>query len=475
MKSQIWFYLCLWSKCILFSLSAHAQVLAQPPSVQDETNITSDEDINMSVGTIRVLTLPMIARVAVGDSKVVQANVDDDSKELVLFARSEGNTTLAVWETSGKRRSFNITVRSAQAQEIKEDIVQIVKRIPNVKATIVGEKIVVEGDKLSDADRERLQKLATHYPQILDMSSQVGWDEMVMLDVQIVELPRHYAQELGVKWNGNTQGGMQLGGVAEVASSQLLSRPGEAVMEASLGARAGFAGINALLSSTIQAMANEGQAVILAQPQLMARSGATAEFLAGGEVPYSVLDANGNTQTIFKPYGVSLYITPKIEKNGIIRSKINVEVSAVDSSMNFNGGPALKTRRTSTEFNVKSGEPLVISGFISRDQMQGMEKLPGAGDLPILGELFRSRKFQRNETELVIIVRPVVVSANHPQMKQRVSRTRAIVDSSFEEKPLINVEIMPEHMQLKVTKRPPRLRKLKKQDKAIPVLPVSNK
>ncbi|NOL48865.1 secretion protein [Pelistega europaea] len=461
------------------------------------------QTITMTVGTIKVIALPSIARVAVGDSKIIQANTDDD-KELILFARSEGKTTLEVWNTSGQRRSFEIDVRSAQAQELKEDILKIVQRISNAKASIVGDKIIIEGDRLSDADRERIQKLTTYYPQIVDMSSQIGWDEMVMLDVQIVELPRHYVQELGVKWGASSQGGFQIGGVVDSYSSSLLRRPGDVLLDTVAGARAGYAGLNALLSSTIQAMADNGQAVILAQPQLMARSGATAEFLAGGEVPYSVVDANGNTQTIFKPYGVSLYITPRIEKNGIIRSKINVEVSAVDSSMNLAGGPALKTRRTSTEFNVKSGEPLVLSGFISRDQMQGMARLPGVSEIPILGELFRSRRFQSNETELVIIVRPLVVSANNRQMRQRVARTRAVVDSSFEERPILNVDIQPElspviekerfseedrrltdkyasaedfqplaeHLQFKVVKTPPRLRTINKKTKSRVVLPV---
>lgn len=465
------------------------------------TSITlAQTALNLQIGDIKVIPIENIARVAVGDSKVINANTDDD-KELVLFARAEGKTTLEVWNSEGKRQSFVVDVRSAKERELKQDIQRMLNRIPNVKASIVGEKIIVEGDRLSDADRDRVKQLAAHYPQIVDMSSQIGWDEMVMLDVQILELPRHYVQDLGVKWASSTQGGFQLGAALDRSSSALLSRPGEVFMEAALGARAGYAGMNALLNSSIQAMASQGQAVILAQPQLMARSGATAEFLAGGEVPYSVADANGNTQTIFKPYGVSLYITPRIEKNGIIRSKINVEVSAVDSSMNFNGGPALKTRRTSTEFNVRSGEPLVLSGFISRDQMQGMDRMPGASDIPIIGELFRSRKFQRNETELVIIVRPVVVSTDNKQMKTRVQRTKAVIESSFEEKPIINVEVdssnaeqvlintrnasakmantfsktetrvvtVPEHLQYRVLKKIPKLKRLNKKAKPIPL------
>ena len=90
---------------------------------------------------------------------------------------------------------------------------------------------------------------------------------------------------------------------------------------------------------------------------------------------------------------------------------------------------------------MRSGETLVLSGFISRDQMNGMDKLPGAGDMPIIGELFKSRKFQNNETELVIFVRPVVVNTDNPQLQARVNRSKAIIDSSFEQGPIINVEV----------------------------------
>ena len=401
----------------------------------------AQSSINLQIGDIKVLPIDGIARVAVGDSKVVNAMTDDD-KEVIVFARAQGQTTLEVWDVRGERKSFVIMVRSATERQLQEDIRRMLSRIPHVKAAIVGEKVIVEGDRLTDADRERVSKLLAHYPQIVDMTSQVGWDEMVMLDVQILELPRNFISEVGVKWSGVSQGGFNLGLAYDGASGGIAQRPGETVVGAALNRNLmGYAGVNALLSSSVQAMANEGSAVVLAQPQLMARSGATAEFLAGGEVPYSVVDANGNAQTVFKPYGVSLWITPRIEKNGTIRSKINVEVSSVDNSMSLAGGPALKTRRTSTEFNVRSGETLVLSWFISRDQMNGMDKLPGAGDMPIIGELFKSRKFQNNETELVIFVRPVVVNTDNPQLQARVNRSKAIIDSSFEQGPIINVEV----------------------------------
>lgn len=402
----------------------------------------AQQNINLTVGQIHVLPSEHIARVAVGDGSVVNAVTDDD-KEVVIFARAAGDTSLQIWDVEGNSKNYQIRVASAVQNRLQHDIRNMLNRIENVKATVLGEKVIVEGERLSDGDRERVQLLAKHYPQIVDMTSQVGWDQMVLLDVQILEIPRNFLQELGVSWQSSSVGGFNAGVVWDSVGRNLLMRPGEQAMEALLAQTTplGYFGINALLSSNLKAMANEGKAVMLAQPQLMARSGATAEFLAGGEVPYAIADGNGNTQTVFKPYGVSLQITPRIEKNGIVRSRINVEVSSIDGSMVLQGGPALKIRRTNTEFNVKSGETLVLSGFISRDQMQNMDKVPGMGDVPILSTLFRSKKFQNNETELAIFVRPVVVSSDNEDMQKRIMRSQAIVDSTFEQKALVNVPI----------------------------------
>jgi pilus assembly protein CpaC len=193
--------------------------------------------------------------------------------------------------------------------------------------------------------------------------------------------------------------------------------------------------MNMLLSSRLNLLAQSGEAVVLAQPQLLARSGSTAEFLAGGEVPYATVDKDGNASTFFKPYGVSLRITPTIAASGTVRSRIEVEASAVDASVTANGGPALKTRRAATEFNVRSGQTLVIGGFLSRERDKEANGLPGLRDLPLLGPLFGSRREQVKETELAIFVTPVVVSEDHASMRLTASRAREQIAKAFPDAP----------------------------------------
>lgn len=421
------------SRCIVCTVLA----LAFPPDVS-----AVDASIQMQVGEVRVLSMPNVARVAVGDGHVLNA-VTTDEKEVIVFARHEGSSAVQLWSEHGERKHYLVDVAPDGARQIQQELRSVLERIPNVSVSVVGDKLLIEGDDLSDADRERVLAISQRYPQLLDFTGQVGWDRMVLLDVQVVELPRAYLRELGVRWDTSSQGGANAGFGWDGGSKRLLDRPGETVVPIPFpaGAAVGYFGVNAMLSARVNAMAQSGDAVILAQPQLLARSGSVAEFLAGGEVPYSTVDANGNVNTEFKPYGVSLHITPQIERNNAIRSRIEVEVSSVDTTYAQANGPALKTRRAATEFNVQSGQTLVLAGFVSREDARNSDRIPGLGNLPIFGYLFGSRRFQRNETELAIFVTPVVVSAEHPDVRKRVRQGQAIVASTFPMEARLNAPI----------------------------------
>jgi len=394
--------------------------------------------LSLQVGDVRVLGIPGVARVAVGDGKILNA-VSTDDREVIVFARKAGSSTLQAWTADGQRHRYVVEVTPEGTRQLQEELRIVLERIPGAHVTALGDKLLVEGDDLSDADRQRLAELGRRYPQLLDFTGTVGWDQMVLLDVQVVELPRTLLRELGIRWSPDATGGLTAGVGWDAGSRRFADRPGESVVPLAFPAAsaAGYFGVNALLSAQINLLAQEGQAVVLAQPQLLARSGATAEFLAGGEVPYSTTDGNGNTQTSFKPYGVSLKITPSVERSGAVRSHIEVEVSSIDPALSVPTGPSLKTRRTATEFNVRSGQTLALAGFLSRDSARNVDKIPGLGDLPVLGALFRSSRFQRNETELVVLVTPVLVNAEQVDMRSRVSRTAAVLHQTFPDAPRI--------------------------------------
>jgi pilus assembly protein CpaC len=390
-------------------------------------------EISMRVGETQVLTYALVTRVAVGNGQVMSA-VALDKREVVIFARQSGISSLHVWGEKGGRKAYRITVMPAETDRIRAEVAALLLHIPHARSMTVGEKIVIEGEELSDADHRRISALVERYPQALDFTSEVGWDRMVMLDVQVIEVPRSRMRELGIRWDGASTGGLHTGLAWDSSAiSRMEARPDDSPLQM-IGRAApaqAYFGINALLSARIEALSQSGEAVVLAQPQLMARSGSTAEFLAGGEVPYTTVDSNGRSSTLFKPYGVSLRITPTAQSNGTVRSRIEVEASSVDSAIVSPSGPALKTRRAATEFNVRSGQTLVLAGFISREQTRTQSGVPGLSRLPLLGALFRTRRVERRETELAIFVTPVILGRNDAALAERVRRGKALVDDSF--------------------------------------------
>lgn len=398
--------------------------------------------LQMQVGEVRVLSANDVARVAVGDGHVLNA-VTTEEKEVIVFARNEGASALQIWSSDGTRKHYDVEVAPEGARRIEQELREVLSRIPGVTVSSVGDKLLVEGDSLSDDELLRIEELSRRYPQLLNFTGRVGWDSMVLLDVQVLELPRSLIRELGIRWQSPVAGGLNAAVAWDGGSRRLADRPGENVVPALFPASpaAGYLGASVLWPAQLHALLEAGQAMVLAQPQLLARSGSTAEFLAGGEVPYSTTDANGATNTAFKPYGVSLRITPRLERSGIVRSSIEVEVSSVDHALSVENGPALKTRRASTEFNVRSGQTLVLAGFLSRDEARNVDSVPGLGGLPVVGSLFRTTKTQKNDTELAVFVTPVVVSADHPDMERRVRQGQLLIEEGFSEPPRLNTPV----------------------------------
>ncbi len=400
-------------------------------------------DVEMFVGETRIFPAPDVARIAVGDGSVVHAAVADE-REVVVFARSPGTVSLIIWAHDGSTRSLRVRVVHNEIRRLQHELSSFLERIPNARSAIVGDKLIIEGDDLSDADQERIADLARRYPNIVDFTGRVGWDRMVLIDVQVVELPRSRMRELGIRWDPSTTGGFNTGALWDVASgSAIRARPGEQVLEGFFPASGfnGFVGLNTLLSARLHALSQQGEAVLLAQPQLMARSGSTASFLAGGELPYTTIDANGNASTVFKPYGVTLDVTPRIDRTGTVRARIEVEVSAVDPVVNTPSGPALRTRRTATEFNVRSGQTIVISGFLSREAVRDVDGVPGLARIPILGALFRATRVQEKDTELAIFVTPNVVTSDNASLLERAQRSDELLDATFTRAPQLMIPV----------------------------------
>ncbi len=412
--------------CALLFLGAPGLALPAPPAPLQPTApieggravLPVVQEIQMFAGETRVLPQRDAQRLAVGDAKVLSAAVLDD-REILLIANGPGDTMLQVWSRSGRSQRVKITVRQTDTARIARDLQGFLHDVPRLRTRSIGDNVVIEGEGLSDAERDKVAELAKRFPQLIDFTSRVGLDRMFAFDVRFVEISRSGLRDLGIDW---TTQGKPLLGIGVIGDLYHDNRTGSTVtrtlgtgeqrseVEIAASRVSPFAANVALVGSffgRLNLLAQKGDAVILASPRLSARNRGEASFLAGGEIPVPVASATGTPSVTFKEYGIRLNILePIADAAGTIRARIRTEVSSLDRSVAAQGVPGLLSRRTETEFNLRNGETLVLSGVLQREQQSDENAIPHLGDVPVLGSLFRSRRFNNRESELVVFVTP---------------------------------------------------------------------
>lgn len=410
-----------------FASAANAQAPrgkpAPPPAeVVDEV----PAELELFVGETRVLPSPNVARIAVGNGALLSASVVDE-RDILLIANSAGFTTMHVWARDGRLRRYNLQVRPADMSRTTREILEFLSGSNNVRARSVGDRILVEGQNLTDEQLFRIDELAKRYPQIVNFTTRVGWEQMILMDVKVVEFRKEKFRELGVRWDTSAPG-FNAGVAGDIIRGGFVVNPpggagglqGVENLPRPIDPFRWYFGIVSAISSRLNLFEREGDAVVLATPQLTARSGSTARFQAGGEIPYAVVNQNGFVTVQFKNYGIILEMKPRADSTGAIRSEIMAEVSEPDASVStLQGVPGLRTRKTQTEFNVRAGETMVLSGLLDRRKGVTYERVPGLGRIPILGQLFQSKRFADGETELVIFVTPMIVTAQDSPLNSR--------------------------------------------------------
>ena len=275
------------------------------------------------------------------------------------------------------------------------------------------------------------------HPQSVDMQ------RMVYLDVQVVDFKKSALRNIGIDWQ-NQMAGPVLGIVKDVrsnpyyrvgdlkqggtAANQFIGPGGQLTGLPTQMPYAEYFGITTSLSSMINLAAQNGDAYILANPQLSTRSGGEASFLAGGQIPIPISSVLGQSTVQYKDYGVQLNIKPHADAQGNIMADINTEISQIDPSVTINSYPGFLTRKTSSVVNVKSGQTIVMSGLVQATGSDSMDKFPWLGDIPVLGALFRNKNFQANKDELVIFVTPVIITPDSPVNHEVIDRGTEMID-----------------------------------------------
>jgi pilus assembly protein CpaC len=419
--------------CLAFSTGAEAQTVQPSPGAASGPRPPFSQTLQLAVGQAHVLDEPDVRRIAIGNGKVLQAAALDERQVLVL-PESPGQTTLLIWGRQGPPRSHTIHVIAAEQHRVFEEVRALLAGQGALTVRAVGDKILVEGDPANEEQSIRVQEISRRYPGVLNFAGRIGMERMIAMDVKFIEMRRELLEDIGVRWNGSMNGpsfqvlgdghrsrSLQPGGVGEQAGLEVRPRawrPGVSLSFASA------------LSSRLQLLVQNGDAVILAEPRLSCRSGGQARFVAGGELPIPVSGALGSTSVAFKEYGIKFDVSPVASSTGVIAARIATEISSINFEVAVKDVPGLIKRRAESEVNLREGETLVIAGLLTDEGTRNLDKIPAAGDLPVLGPLFRSRQFRDRQTELAVFITPRFVEGQPGQSHEPSSAPRESASSA---------------------------------------------
>ncbi len=410
----------------LGSVAAVTPADAQPRTFRPTTNVV------LSVGEGEMINLSRsIADVWVSNPAVADVHVSS-ARQLNLFGKSIGEGTVIATAADGSV-VYATNVRVSQNISSVNDVLRAAMPDSDISVTTIGQVAVLNGTVASPQDAAQAQSIVT---TLLNPGKKEG-DALdilpinrlrtatplqVNLRVKIAEVNRSTLKQIGVNLlTRDTTGGFQFGiGQGNPGS---FGSPGSGNTPAvprsfnvsplgtTLSAAGKLFGLDLL--SSLDLAESDGLVTTLAEPNLTALSGETASFLAGGEFPIPISQSLGSISIEYKQYGVGLAFTPIVLADGRISMRVRPEVSELsnEGSVRLNDFvvPALTTRRAETTVELGSGQSFMIAGLLRNAATNDISKAPFLGDLPILGALFRSTRFRRSETELVIIVTPYLV------------------------------------------------------------------
>jgi pilus assembly protein CpaC len=401
-------------------------ILSGPAAASDFEPVAEEADnsrfIRMGLNKSVVIRLPAEARdVVVGNETIVDAFVRSKNTAY-LFGRNTGQTNIFFFDANG-RQILSVDLEVAQDTMALKKLLR--RTLPGNRITVdsVDNRIVLGGTARNALEVKTAVDMATSYYGGSAISNTVintmvvEGEDQVMLRVKVVEIQRDVLKQLGVNLNQLAFNVGKL--VFDFASfptglSDGLIRSSSSPLAGGDASQANvdFSAGGVTIDSVIRAMESDGLVRTLAEPNLTALTGQSANFQAGGEFPFRSCSNDGDCTVEFRNFGVIVDFTPTVLSENRIVLKIRTEVSDISGSLN--GIPTLDTRTATTSLELPSGGSMMIAGLIKESTRQNIDGTPGLKKLPILGQLFRSQGFISNETELVIMVTPILVRPTSP-------------------------------------------------------------
>jgi pilus assembly protein CpaC len=401
-----------WLGCVISCLAALpgsaappvAAPRGPPAGLRQSTPLTVDADQAQVIQLREPAKTVFVANPDIADVQVPTPN------SFLVYGKRPGTTTVFAISEAGTTMSYTVRV----TRPVGEIAGAIRSAVPTAQVRVSGapDGVTISGSVDSPRDAERLKAAARQFlgdKETINFDVGVNMATQVTLRVQVAEVSRTVNKALGVNWTalGN------IGTLAKLAPFPALALNANASTALPIPQPGNPLNLGGNFGALITALDSQGLATILAEPSLTAISGETANFLAGGEFPIPVPQGNQVTTIQYKNFGVSVDFTPTVLDGNRMSIKVRPEVSELTTvgAITINGTtvPALNVRRAETTVELGSGESFAIAGLFQNNGTNDITGLPWLGNLPILGALFRSTTFQRNESELVIIVTPYVV------------------------------------------------------------------
>lgn len=356
-----------------------------------------------------------IARIAIANPAIADVTVIAKT-ELLIVAKKSGTTTLYIWTSDGMRQEYAVSILDYDTKTAAA--IEKMIGYAGVTAEKIGDKILLEGKVENQLQKNRAQKVAEMYSEKVVNLLQMTHPEQIRLEAKIVEISTDKVKKLGIQY-ANASDIDPVSGIVTIGPSGIFGfgQTFANSRDSSSSKLGGYADINA----TLQALVTNGDARVLSQPAMVTMSGEKANILIGGEIPIPMSNSEGQLTVEWREYGIKLNIEPQVDEDRQITSKVNAEVSTLDSSsaaaINLSNGlsiPALRSRKAETVIHLPSGSTMAIGGLLASDEGKQVTKFPFLGDLPILGQFFRSTTTSKEKKEIIILVTPTLVDEKTP-------------------------------------------------------------
>jgi pilus assembly protein CpaC len=388
-----------------------------------------DGNLIVTVGMSMIIDSPVaVAKISIANGELAEA-VAVNPQEILINGKAPGETSLIVWQQGGTRLVYDLIVRIS-TQKLDSARQQIARDFPDedISVTYDNDAAFVRGSVKDTFEAARIMAIAATLGKAVnllrvDIPAQ---EPQILLKVKFADVDRSVSQQIGLN-------------LASLAINQPTTGAGTLSPGSSVAGTGTFNLSDALnvllfsksfnLNATIEALSTKNQLQMLAEPNVMATNGKPASFISGGQFPVPSVQSGANTgavSVVYEPYGIQLKFLPQITARGTIMLAVTPEVSSLDfaNAVTIAGTtvPALTVRRIDTVVELEPGQSFVIAGLLDNETTRTLSKIPGLGDIPLLGKLFQSRLITKSNTELLVIVtpelvRPVPADQKAPELK----------------------------------------------------------